>query len=196
MTDAKTLSLLLQSCVCIAFLVVVLVKPWSTARLDAFRQRIFALRDELFDYAADGNVSFDEPAYRLLRQSMNGMIRYAHQITFFRVIMTMVEVELMIHTPKSNWSEEWRRAVENIPDPDVRSRLQLFHSRSMQLFANRLVMGSVFLLALVIVAFPFFALRSGWLNLKTIVKKAAMFTVSHTVNTSLIENEAAAEAIS
>jgi hypothetical protein len=38
----------------------------------------------MFDYAADGNISFNDPAYALLRKSMNGFIRYAHTLTFFR----------------------------------------------------------------------------------------------------------------
>jgi hypothetical protein len=195
MMDAKALSLLLQSCACVVFLVVVLLKFWSVARLDAFRQRMFTLRDELFDYAADGNVGFNEPAYRLLRQSMNGTIRYAHQLTFFRVFVTMIEIQLMIHAPKSNWSEDWQRALEKIPSTDVRGRLESFHGRSIQLLVNRLVAGSPFLLAMVICALPAFVLRMGWLNLKTIFRKATLSTVSHIVNTRMIENEAAAEAV-
>jgi hypothetical protein len=43
--------------------------------LDRFRQDVFGLRDELWDFAASGQISFDDPAYRLLRQLMNGFIR-------------------------------------------------------------------------------------------------------------------------
>lgn len=80
--DAE-LGTLSQSIICIAVLMPLLLKLWSGARLDSFRQKMFVVRDELFDYAASGKIEFNDPAYRLLRQSMNGHIRYAHQLTFF-----------------------------------------------------------------------------------------------------------------
>jgi hypothetical protein len=195
MMDAKTIALVIQSCICVALIIFVLFKFWSEARLDAFRQKVFALRDELFDFAADGHISFDDPAYRLLRQSMNGKIRYAHQLTFFRVNMTMIQVNLATHTPKVTWSEDWQKALERLRDDDVRRKLEAFHDRAMLLVVDRLVLGSPVLLGLVICSVPFLMLRMGWLNLKAIVKKAPLFTVSHVFDTQMIENEAAAAAI-
>jgi len=193
--DAKTLSLLVQSCICLFLLVVVLLKFWAEARLDSFRQQMFALRDELFDFAADGNIGFDEPAYRLLRQSMNGNIRYAHQLTFFRACMTMAEVALTIHSPRSDWSGDWKRALEKLSDKQTREKMEAFHGRSMQLVIERLVLGSPLLLALVLLTVPLIALRVGWLNVKTMLSRASLVAVPHLVDTRMIENEAAAAAI-
>ena len=195
MMEAKNLALVLQSCACIALIAVVLFKFWSEARLDAFRQRMFALRDELFDYAADGNIGFDEPAYRLLRQSMNGAIRYAHHLTFFRVCVTMAEIQFAVYVPKNDWFEDWQLALKRLANDDARNRLEAFHSRAMQLMVGRLVAGSPILLGLVVCSVPILILRMGWLNLKTILTKAPMFTVSHVVDTRMLENEAAAAAI-
>src|SRR6266566_4122568 len=50
-------------------------------RVDLFRQRVFALRAELFEVGASGKISFDDPAYRMLRSMMNGYIRFAHRIS-------------------------------------------------------------------------------------------------------------------
>lgn len=50
-------------------------------RVDSFRQDMFALRDSLFDQAADGKIAFDTPAYGLLRTTMNGFIRFGHRLT-------------------------------------------------------------------------------------------------------------------
>ena len=63
---------------CWAFL---FLKMIPEMRLDSFRQNMFAIRDELFDFAADGNIAFDHPAYMMLRNQMNGFIRYAHHLT-------------------------------------------------------------------------------------------------------------------
>jgi hypothetical protein len=195
MMDAKGLALVFQSCVCLALIVFVLFKYWSEARLDSFRQNMFSLRDELFDFAADGNISFEDPAYRLLRQSMNGTIRYAHQLTFFRVCITMFEISLATHFPRSNWSENWEKAVESQCNDGVRKKLTEFHERSMLLVAHRLVLGSPLLIALVIGSVPVLLLRMGWLNLKAVLERAPQFTVSHLVDTRMIENEAADAAV-
>jgi hypothetical protein len=193
--NASALSLLLQSCACIIFLTLLLGALWSSVRLDAFREKMFALRDELFDFAADGNIGFDEPAYRLLRQSMNGTIRYAHQLTFFRVCVTAIESKLMARVLPSNWSDDWQRALERVPNPGAKQRLESFHKRSTQLVVDRLVAGSPVLLGLVLCAVPVFFLRMGWMNLKIIASNAALSTVSRIVSTRMIENEAAAAAI-
>jgi|SRR5882672_2427141 len=50
-------------------------------RVDLFRQRMFALRDELFDMAASGRIAFDNPAYGKLRDMLNGYIRFAHRVS-------------------------------------------------------------------------------------------------------------------
>ena len=50
-------------------------------RVDAYRQRVFALRNELWDYAAAGHISFDDPAYLVVRNRMNGLIRFAHLLS-------------------------------------------------------------------------------------------------------------------
>jgi hypothetical protein len=50
-------------------------------RVDLFRQRMFALRDELFELAASGRIAFDDPAYGKLRSMLNGYIRFAHRIS-------------------------------------------------------------------------------------------------------------------
>ena len=78
----------LQTCIVVIVAVTVVFKILTMFRLDCFRQKMFLVRDELFDYAADGNIAFDDPAYILLRRQMNAMIRYGHQITLFRALVT------------------------------------------------------------------------------------------------------------
>ena len=46
--------------------------------LAAFRQKMFALRDGMFDDARAGRISFDDNAYGIMRVMANGCIRYAH----------------------------------------------------------------------------------------------------------------------
>ncbi len=113
---------------------------WRGYRIDAFRQRLFSLRDELFDYAVNGSVSFDEPAYMMLRNRINGMIRFANRVTFLRLVLTMVAVRVF---PKHFVStNQWDQALDSVSSADVRSQLSEFHRRMLVLVGIYLVTGS------------------------------------------------------
>lgn len=147
MTDLQ-LANVLQFFVVIGFWVFVLCKMIPESRLDGFRQAMFVVRDELFDYAADGNVPFDHPAYVLLRRQMNGFIRYGHHLTFFRIFMTHA-IHKISETPvDSGWHETWLEALDTIKDSSVRKSLEQFHRRSMVLAISRVITGSLPLMAL------------------------------------------------
>ena len=68
-------------------LAILLLFLWRELRIEVFRQRIFQIRDELFDFAAEGNISFNDPAYGALRTSMNSLIRFAHKMSFFHAFL-------------------------------------------------------------------------------------------------------------
>jgi hypothetical protein len=115
---------------------------------------MFSVRDELFDYAAAGNISFNDPAYVLLRQQMNGMIRYGHQLTLFRVLVTWVIRAMAGGNHTFLWHDSWERALSNVKSEEVRQKLRWFHDRSAAVAAKHLVSGSLVLwCALCITAF-------------------------------------------
>jgi hypothetical protein len=60
-------------------------------RLDLLRHRLFLLRNELFMFAAEGGISFDDPAYCMLRSRINAIIRYAHTFTLARVLVMVTD---------------------------------------------------------------------------------------------------------
>ncbi|MGH9515535.1 MAG: hypothetical protein ACRD3P_07640 [Terriglobales bacterium] len=150
MNSSTELVTVLTTWVTLALLLFVLLKLWPSVRLDAFRQSMFGLRDEMFDYAASGNIGFNDPAYLLLRKSMNGFIRYAHNLTFFRMNVTIIYWTVFSATPEAKWSASWDAALARLPSDSVRQQMQLFHQRSMHLVANRLVLGSPVLIVLLI----------------------------------------------
>ena len=148
---------------------------------------MFTVRDELFDYAAAGNIGFDDPAYLLLRRSMNGFIRYAHQLTFFRLCLTLVGWRILGQKPDLKWAREWEAALKRIKSPDVEKSLREFHTRTIMLVVKRLVSGSPVLLGVLLVT----ALNSGFVNLRQACVEAASRIVSRFVDTRLLEEEAA-----
>lgn len=77
----------IMSMISILMLWVALFWFYREFRTDTFRQSLFALRDEFFDDAAAGKIPFDSRAYGILRTTINGMIRFAHQLTLAQFIV-------------------------------------------------------------------------------------------------------------
>jgi hypothetical protein len=160
-------------------------------RLDSFRQRMFSVRDEMWDYAAAGNISFDDPAYLLLRKLMNGLIRYGHQLTIFRAMMTTLKWHLFGHAPELNWQKKWGIALAGITDPLVREQLESFHYRAISIAMKRLIGGSPLLLLLLLVVSVWKAIEYGWTNLRQTLRNSAVLTLTWIIDPALIEESAA-----
>lgn len=84
---------------------------WRDLRYDAFREDIFSVRDELFLWAAQGNIEFSNPAYSILRNRMNALLRHGHDLTLTRAILLFVTHKEM----KSPITVQWEQAVETLP---------------------------------------------------------------------------------
>jgi hypothetical protein len=99
--------------------------------LDRFRSELFDLRDELFDYAADGNIAFEEDRYGTLRMWLNALIRMAHRVTFFD---TIVVTQLADVNPKSDPKVEERlERIERMLKGEEGDELQEFALRSLKI---------------------------------------------------------------
>lgn len=59
--------------------------PWRWSCQERYRQKLFSVRDELFDLARNGTVAFTDPAYVALRAYINSMIRFSHLIGVTRL---------------------------------------------------------------------------------------------------------------
>src|SRR5579872_4121214 len=138
----QQLSHIAQSTIGCAALLWMLLSCLPALRLDIFRQQMFAVRDELFDYALAGNVAFDHPAYILLRKSMNGFLRYGHRLSFFQVMITLCRWHFSEEKPVSRWHNQWEPALATIENEDVKMKLEQFHAKSMSLVIGRIVSGS------------------------------------------------------
>jgi hypothetical protein len=120
-------------------------------RVDALRQRLFAIRDELFDYAAEGNIDFDNNAYAFSRELLNGMIRFAHRISFSRLVLT----EIMEHVAPMPASVAaplrlFNREMNRLPEHQ-HAKLCDIHQRMMQVVVRHLITGSPILMFFFIV---------------------------------------------
>lgn len=78
----------LSSLISLAGLTFIIFGPYNRYRIDRFRHEIFSIRDNLFLAAADGKISFDSHAYLTTRTMLNGMIRFAYQISLVRLLIS------------------------------------------------------------------------------------------------------------
>ena len=110
-------------------------------RVDALRDRLFAVRQKLFDYADSGEVEFSDPAYTKLRHLLNSLIRFAHHLTFTRFALGVVWVSRSDPALSDRPLEEWRRAVSRLPS-ESRERLEEIHAEALVLVVRHLITGS------------------------------------------------------
>jgi hypothetical protein len=112
-----------------------------THRIDSLRERLFGLRDEMFLYA-HGHDLLSSPAYVNLRVLMNGLIRYAHQVSMSRLVLLWAGARVLgISATLPKTYRDWATAADQLPD-DQRKEMLRFHSEAMQLMANHMLMGS------------------------------------------------------
>jgi hypothetical protein len=186
----------LQFVVVVGFWIFVFCKMIPTWRLDSFRQDMFEVRDQLFDYAADGNISFDHPAYVLQRRQLNGLIRHGHQLTVFRGLMTIAihKVSGVPAAPGDSWGDAWQKALNTIEDSSVRGAMEQFHRRGMTLVIGHLVTGSPLLWVMTLGYLVEFVFRGVRQTLMQSVKNAAKKAFSAgPINDQLIEEAAQGE---
>jgi hypothetical protein len=154
---------------------------WKPQRIDIFRQKLFVLRSDLFDLAANGAVPFDHPAYTQLRLLINGLIRFAHRASLPTLIIAVAQSS----TAASGALAAWRKDVQKLPG-DERNQLLAVHSAVSEAFAKHLIGGSFLLSAYVVLrvsyafAKAFFLLFIGKRNIRS-------FTVSRV--RSKVDNE-------
>lgn len=158
-------------------------------RLDAYRQSLFALRDEFFDYAADGHITFESEAYQLLRLQMNSMIRFAHQLTLFRALMTW-SVRLLVQPRPLEWNAKWNASLERIDNDSVRQQLQAFHARSMMIGMKHLLAGSPTLWTLMALSALGVITSGAFTGLRQLLRAASKRILLGPLDQQVIEEEA------
>lgn len=79
MTTLSILSIIIIATIALAGIVCFIEYPRSA--VDQTRNELFRLRSDLFEIAHNGKVSFDHRGYGTARDMLNGMIRYAHDVS-------------------------------------------------------------------------------------------------------------------
>jgi hypothetical protein len=115
---------------------------WRSHRVDSFRRRLFALRHELFAYAADGGVSFDSAGYKELRQRINSLIRFAHQVTLARMGLLGVFGLFWKHREILAHAAEFQKTLDRVSSAEAKKKLNDIHERVMIFMGWHVLSGS------------------------------------------------------
>lgn len=127
-------------------------KRWALARL---RQRLFAVRDQLFDIAADpkSGLAFNSLAYTQLRNTLNNAIRFSHAVGATRIFTCLALSKLRLFDDGldfNSYESPADEAIKQITDADLKRKLLALRVRSVShLFGYLSVTSPTFVLLIV-----------------------------------------------
>jgi hypothetical protein len=159
---------------------------WRPYRIDKVRNDLFALRDELFLFAANGGVSFNDPAYRCMRDRLNALIRYAHIITLSRAMLHYFAEQFVPSVYTSGLHKEWLLSLARIPET-AREKIKKINDRMAIVLAWQVITGSPFLLLVLTIYVPL-RLFIRWLRRDPY--ESTRLSVAKELRVELIEEQA------
>ena len=121
--------------------------------VDLYRQKIFELRDDLFDFAADGHIGFNHPAYCVLRRTMNGHIRFSHRINLLALFVHsfLLDKETIANTPFS-FEKQFTKSLSSLEEKTAK-KLITFKINLRNILTIHLLIRSPILTILVVLFF-------------------------------------------
>jgi hypothetical protein len=128
--------------------------------VEAFRQRTFELRRELFNYMAEGNIRPDDPAYVRLRWLLNQLLRYAERVTFLRLVVMNCAYDPVVAPV-----EPLDHVIRQVKDERVRAHLRVFHARVSGAIMWHVIVTSPAAWVLSLIAIPAIALKRSISNI-------------------------------
>jgi hypothetical protein len=119
-----------------------LILLFRNYRADRLREDLFSLRDQLFDFAVREGL-LAHPGHRQLRNVMNGMIRFAHKLSFSRLVLSIILERLLIREDQRvNPTRAWLITLDNLPE-EQRATILEFHMKMMMVIWRFMIGGIV-----------------------------------------------------
>lgn len=138
-------------------------------RLDATRQRLFEIRDELFAKAEEGILPVDSKAHLMVRNMLNGMIQFSHRLGFIQLVTILVaDAHARNNADARRFSQELNEAIRQLPpkgqDVVKKARVQMHVAVIMHITFNSIFLTLVYsLVRLVLKPIMMWRSVSKWL---------------------------------
>jgi hypothetical protein len=107
------------SLVMIMIITVLFYGPWQVLCAGIARQLIFERRNLIFNFARRGDLDFNSKEYRDIRNSLNLMIRFAHQATLPRLLF----ISLCLYKKPVNETSQLQAAASRVTNPKMQIEL-------------------------------------------------------------------------
>jgi len=127
-------------------------------RLDFFRQKLFGLRDELFDLGINQEIEFNHPAYGMLRSIVNGTIQYGHRFGLLSIVAHYLFMRKYEHKIK-NFDTNWKAACSDLSDETRDKLLSIQHRMHIAIIGQIVFTSSLLIFILVLLMFSFLIKR-------------------------------------
>jgi hypothetical protein len=112
------------------------IRPLEVAKT---RSQLFELRHLLFKMGCENEIEFSSVSYRMVEDYLNAIIRNAHKVTFFRVLIMWSVVR------KNSWAfdsvDNLIKTIDGIPNKKVSKNLKFIHILGMFLITRQLCMS-------------------------------------------------------
>lgn len=103
--------------------------PYRHYRIDRLRYEIFDIRGELFLLAMRENLPFEDRAYGMFRQILNGFIRFGDKLNVTSVLMLAIsQQEDSRREAARHFAVEWTNAIREL-NPKVRAEFRRLEMR-------------------------------------------------------------------
>jgi hypothetical protein len=134
---------------------------WDQHFVEVTRQRLFEVRDRLFDEAASAG-KFDSPAYQATRLLINGQIRYAHKNTFGRLLIgNFLRQALSVRSASTALPVAMRILLDSEADSDFNKKLHRAQADAQRISSQSVVQRAMWLWPFVAFAALGLGLREG-----------------------------------
>ncbi len=118
---------------------------WRDYRVDLCRERLFTIRDDLFDMALCGELDFDSPSYGILRSTINGTIQFAHRLTLFEFLAFAIASRGTAgNKTAEGYRNRWEKSCSELP-PDTRQKLEAIRGNAHFQVREQIIMTSAIL---------------------------------------------------
>ncbi|MEM6470822.1 MAG: hypothetical protein AAF802_14780 [Planctomycetota bacterium] len=158
---------------------------WRDYRVDRLRQNLFAIRDELFDLADANELSFNDPAYGLLRSRINSSIQFAYRVNLLNLLFTRHAATdpgikgkpIDSYGGQPHVAVAWRNQCKSLPK-DVQSKLLKLERRYHSALVAQVVLTSPFVIAVIFFSICCLIPLAVWPKVKRLFRKSVDRTVT------------------
>lgn len=97
---------------------------WQQYVIDVTRQRLFELRDQLFDMATQGTLQRDSETYRTLRKMFNATIRFTHEMDWVHFLTYLLTMKWLKNGEVMRGALRVEHLVNNIADTHAKRQIE------------------------------------------------------------------------